>query len=488
MSKEQVGAGEWKRGLRRTHWVALASLALWAFLIYWQGDVTTERLALAARALVTLQWWAIPAPMDSLLIDLLLFSIGLALWTGFFAHYVLPVQSPGDSLGVLKQIARPLIGRRPAVLFVKDGEAQGAEAAPRVVLLDSASAAVLRNASAYTRAIGPGLNFLAPGERVARSLDLHKQRRSLGPLLEEDPFPPTLYDEDALNAESRQQRRRQTSGLTRDGVEVAPRIEVDFRLEGRSGGGGSPFGFHPEFAWRAAAHEGVDPQVPADARGHQVSWDWLPAYLAADLWREYLRKFSLVDLFSVQPAAEGETAQTGIEIIETMINRRLSESIVQEMDAQGRPVERQLSSPEYQILRERGVRLLGARLREVHLERARDEARLLSDWRDLWEGRARAAQHEGQKRVQEKRLLGEMDAAQEFLHTVSVRLYQRLKRTDGRIVRPPDAWETLGLLLEGSLSGVVQTPGVKAEVAEELRELAAWLQEQDIQEGDYEQA
>lgn len=468
---------DWRAGLRRTRWLALAGLALWAFAIYWQGDVNGERLALAGQALLRLEWWAIPAPIGSLLVDLLLLILGSLFWLAFFANYVLPVRSPGESVRMLGMLLSSLLGRRPAALFVRDGQSHSAQVDARVLLLDSASAAVLRQEAGYTRALGPGLHFVPRGEQVARTLDLHAQRRQLGPLPSEDPFAQDP-DEDPISAASRLARRRETSGLTRDGVEVVPRIEVDFRLEGRVGGGGSPFGFHPEFAWRAIANEGVDPRAPSDARGRQVSWDWLPAHAAADVWREYVRKFSLAELFEPRDSAEGDMPRSGLERILEMLNLRLREAIVPELDETGTPVERQLSSPEYKLLRERGLRVLAVRLREVHLEAAREEARLRADWRELWERRARAAQTQSKSRHLEKQLLGKMDAAQEFLRTVSGELYKRLKRTDGRIVRPPDEIETLRLLLRGSQSGAAQTPGLKADVAAELGELAEWLEEE----------
>ncbi len=470
-------AKQWRTATRRSLWIGLALLGGWAFAIYWQGDVSGERLALAAQAILRLQWWAIPAPIGSLLIDLLILLVGGPLAFAFFANYVLPLSSPGEAFGTVGQLAGSLLGRLPAVLFVRNGQPQSAQSDARILLLDSASAAVLHNGGGYTRALGPGLHFVARGDAVARTLDLRKQVRRLGPHPAEDPF---INDpeEDPISAASRMARRRECSGLTRDGVEVAPRIEIEFRLEGRAGGGGTPFGFHPEFAWRAVANEGVDEAAPRDARGHRVSWDWLPAHLAADVWREYVRKFSLAELFApVKHSGEGPE-RTGLEIVVEMMNLRLRESIVQELDEMGRPVERQLSSPEYQLLRERGVRVLAVGLREVHLEAMREDARLKADWRELWEQRSTSVKLQNKARAVEKALLGQMDASQEFLRTVSAELYKRLKRTDGKVVRPPSEYETLQLLLQGSLAGAQQTPGLKAEVETELNELREWLDEE----------
>jgi hypothetical protein len=346
---------------------------------------------------------------------------------------------------------------------------------PRILLLDSASAAVLRTETAFTRAIGPGLSFARRGERLAGALDLRVQRRALGPHPDEDPFAPRGLNEERASQHARQQRRQETSGLTRDGIEVVPRIEVDFRIEGRARKDGGPYPYQPEFAWRAVASEGVAPQSPTDTRAHQVTWDWLPVHLAVDVYREYLRKFSLQELFDprVQPAkqANGARALSGLEDLLQLINQRLREALVPEQPGSARTV----SSPEYQLLRNRGLRVLDVRIREIHLDASRDETRLVNEWSETWELRAIEANAETSRRSQEKERLGQQAAATEFVHQVSGGLYQRLESSDGQKAAAPDEAESLSLLLEGSLRGAARLPSLDAGVAQRLEGLVAWL-------------
>jgi hypothetical protein len=87
---------------------------------------------------------------------------------------------------------------------------------------------------------------------------------------------------------------------TRDGNEVVPRIGLVFKLDAMPaslGGPGSRFGFSAEAVSRAARAEGVAAGTDAETRA-RVRWNQLPSLIAADLWREYLSKFTLDELFA----------------------------------------------------------------------------------------------------------------------------------------------------------------------------------------------
>jgi hypothetical protein len=450
--------------------IGAAAFLLYVVLLYWQGDISWGGFTQSLRALFTLQFGLIPPPFASLFVDLLLFGLGGFLWAAFFAHFVLPLRKPQDIPQVLGEMGRTLIGQRPAAIYIENGNARnGASDAARILLLDSASAAVLRTSAAYTRAVGPGLSFARRGEELAGTLDLRKQRRSRGPLPNENPFAAQSDEEDAAGYEARQQRRHETSGLTRDNIEVAVRLQVDLRLEGREGQGNSPFGFHPEFAWRAIANQGVAPQSPSDARGHQVTWDWLAIQLANDLWREYLRKFNLHDLFQLRKGPAEEQIN-GWELIEHMVQQRLQESIVAEMDESGQMSTRQFSSPEYKLLRGRGVRVLDVKVREIHLEHEEAEKRLVAEWLDAHEQENNEKRKRGVLNRAEKKGIGQQAAALDFARQASAALYERLLKTDGREVPPPSEQETLELLLLGS-QGLLGTDAAK------LQEFAMRLKE-----------
>ncbi len=101
-----------------------------------------------------------------------------------------------------------------------------------VILMDTASAGVLRTPVEFTRSIGPGLVFTRSKEYLAGTVDLHRKAWpeppfGFGPRGDEDPFEPFDEKKEAKDAfEQRQKRRYETSCETRDGVEVVPNIFV----------------------------------------------------------------------------------------------------------------------------------------------------------------------------------------------------------------------------------------------------------------------
>ncbi len=429
-----------RRGSQRLIGVIALAALLYFLLIIWQGGLSS------------------PTAQINLLIDLALFGLGIIFWLVVFAHFVLPLRSRGEMLDVAMEILRALLGLHPSALFIKNGEPVSDNSAnrTRLLLLDCASAAVLHNESTYTRAIGPGLSIGRRGERIAGIVDLRIQRRTLGPHSQEDPFAAQARDETPAAHEARQQRRIQTSALTRDGIEVLARIDVELRVDGRQGQGGSPFGFQVDASWRAIAHKIVATQVPSDARGRQLSWDWLPVHLAADLWREHLRKFMLADLFIENPENF-----TTLEFIEGRINHRLQESIVPELDERGSATGRQTSSPEYRLLRSRGLRVLAVHLRQIFLERE-PTPQLVSKTTQS------PSQQGKQSSAETEDLPKRREAQIEFARRSTTALYQRLLKTDGREVPPPDEKETLELLISGAVKAVGSKQRL-SELAERLK-------------------
>jgi hypothetical protein len=153
-----------------------------------------------------------------------------------------------------------------------------------------------------------------------------------------------------------QAKRQAVSGLTRDGNEVVPEIRVVFRLDGAPAGPGQPgsrFGFNADAVARAALGEGVNVD-PVSARRSLVAWNQLPGLIAADLWREYLGKFTLDDLFTARFDAVPDVPQPQEPVAETaraatprsaradsvaLLLQRLNDSIEPWLTRRGIPVQ-----------------------------------------------------------------------------------------------------------------------------------------------------
>ena len=269
-------------------------------------------------------WWlgGIRANLVTIIFDAVIFFIGLLVWRAFFAQFVLPVRNFRERQKIFDRVYARIGGRGPAI-FVRDGipimrEGESEEKAPGVLWLDSASAAVTRTATAFKQAIGPGVHFTEGGEYLAGTVDLHKQIQKLGPREDENIFAPSPdQNADNLKVEAykqTQKRRLEVSALTRDGVEVVPNITIVFQIDAEPAVGNIP-GSHfvnldpflkdktrpPEDnpVFKAIVGEAINPRALNETTRH-VAWNQLPARIAVDLWREYLAKFTLQQLFEAK--------------------------------------------------------------------------------------------------------------------------------------------------------------------------------------------
>jgi len=332
--------------------------------------------------------------------------VGLvAFWLFFFAQFTLPVHTLEERWAVFVRLLYYMAGWHGPAIFVQDGEkieskAEKMRRGPGVIVLDSASAAVLQTEGGFTRAVGPGVVFTKAGEtaRDGATVDLRKRSASLGPKGNEDPFAPRSPDEtDEMYAE-RLGRRWETSAKTRDGTEVVARLVTVFALDRRPddlseeawarGRLRTRFFGHQASVWRAVTHRPVDAARAAVGGGKTpeerlLRWDWLPARLAADLWREYLQRVRLSLLF--QPSPDGVPM---LDFIAAAIRERLTQPQYRELGIDGERTGEVLPSREYALLQERGIRVIAVALPAIFLP-PEVEQQLVARWTANWMVRAR---------------------------------------------------------------------------------------------------
>ena len=238
--------------------------------------------------------------------DLLLYLVLLVIWLAFFSQFVLPVQTFRDRQKIFDRLLTYIAGMHGPAIFFRDGqpiqgERENKKDGPGVLWLDSASAVVTRTDAAFKNTFGPGVNFTERGEKIAGQVDLHTQTHGIGPRERENPFAKTSEDQTDQAFEAIQQRRNETSGLTRDGIEVVPNINVIFKIDAHpvrdSNLPGSRFGFDQNAVRLAITSQAINPDAPKDSYKYRVHWNQLPALLAADVWRDLVSKFTLNDLF-----------------------------------------------------------------------------------------------------------------------------------------------------------------------------------------------
>src|SRR6266487_730390 len=246
------------------------------------------------------------------------FPILLILWMAFFAQFVLPVRTFHDRQKIFDRLITYLLGGHGPAIFIRNGElvkreGEERQKGPGVLWLDSASAAVTRTAVAIRQVIGPGVHFIERYETLAGTVDLHTQSQFIGSRESDKPFEERKEDQPPEEWFQVQDRRKQVSALTRDGIEVIPNISISFRVSTgfpKEGQPGSRFGYRTgitkrdkenekkdkEAIRKAILGEGVNPNAMQEA-DRRVAWNELPVALAVDVWREYVAKFTLDQLF-----------------------------------------------------------------------------------------------------------------------------------------------------------------------------------------------
>src|SRR5262249_22571723 len=187
---------------------------------------------LAAAAIAA---YAVP-PWPSFLnwvFDVLAFAGSLVVGLMLISQFVLPVQTMRERRAVFDHFMQYVSGNYGPIIFVRDGKIVGRKEELRryghgVALVDPVSAIVIERAAAHhwwapavdpdeareempqtarsgpalVRAAGPGIDFIAPGERIVAALDLRRQSRSMP-----------------------------AQALTRDGIECSANVSVTFGLD-----------------------------------------------------------------------------------------------------------------------------------------------------------------------------------------------------------------------------------------------------------------
>ncbi|HTP03287.1 MAG TPA: hypothetical protein VMJ64_18060 [Anaerolineales bacterium] len=267
--------------------LGVALLGIYVYYIFWGGGFWSNAVGIA--------------------LDLLLLMILYPICRFFYSQFILPTRTWDER----QQIAARLRlhaghGHGPAI-FVRNGRkvertGESDKSGPGVLWIDTASAVVTRTPLTFKRVLGPGVHFIAANEKIGSVISLHPQNQSLGPIQGDNPFTklkdnPT--DEEGHRFTEMRTRCMAVRATTRDGHEIFPTLNVSFKIDARPakpGQKGSRFGFNAEAVERAARSEGVNPASSSEDK-RRVAWNQLPGLMAAELWREYLGKFTLNELF-----------------------------------------------------------------------------------------------------------------------------------------------------------------------------------------------
>jgi hypothetical protein len=240
-------------------------------------------------------------------LDLILLFLLYQACIFFYAQFILPTHSLQERLKIASRLRLHAAGGHGPAVFVKNGRkverlGESETIGPGVLWIDTASAVVTRTFATFKQVLGPGVHFIEANEKIGSVIDLHVQTQTIGPSGLDAPYEKlkdNATEDERLSHEQMLTRVRAVRAMTRDGIEVIPTINVSFKIDAKpaaDGEQGSRFGFNPEAVERAARSEGINPNSITEEKRH-VPWNQLPGLMAAELWREYLSKFTLNELF-----------------------------------------------------------------------------------------------------------------------------------------------------------------------------------------------
>jgi len=489
-----------------------------------------------------------------LILDAAIFFIGLLVWLAFFAQFVLPVRTFRDRQKIFDRLFTYLFGGHGPAIFIRDGKpvkhfGEEKQKGPGVLWLDSASAAVTRTAAKYEKTIGPGVHFIKNGESIAGTVDLHAQTQKLGPREEkEDPFAKQKEGQSDDEFKQIQKRRQEVSAWTRDGIEIVPNINVVFQIDAEPAKGdddGSRFGYDPESVRRAITGEGINPGAPGDTHRRRVAWNQLPALIAADLWREYLSKFTLAELFEasqpgpkpkppapapepdetrallepvtpssgwektlagmlhevnsilaywvnrcektqakdvrsvtvapkpIEPEIKEPEPETALQTINRMIKARMTEAEVDFINDNGKPGKGTIKSPEYELLKQRGLKIIAASVGNLRFP-SNIEEQLVRQWSATWLDSAKAERARIDRLRGFLELSGQVQAELRYALSLSKNLLKHEPQT------PKDTLKTLMLRSRGELIREDRLHRRASMEREELEDLIQWVERNNL--------
>ena len=141
----------------------------------------------------------------------------------------------------------------------------------------------------------------------------------------------------------------------------------------------SYYGFDPDAVRNAITREVIQLGASKDTKA-RMEWNKLPAHLVVNIWREYIRKFKLNDLFTSIDVTDGSS---GLQIIEKMINKRVKQANVEALDDTGAHSGEWLESLEFKQLQSRGLEIMEVRIHNVLFDPTMEE-QMIQQWSAEW--------------------------------------------------------------------------------------------------------
>jgi len=405
---------------------------------------------------------------------LLIFLLSLVAFLIFFGQFILPVLNLPERIKAVQRLFLYLLGDHGPAFFIENGELRErridrSKNGPGVIILDTASAAVLRTPVKYKGAIGPGIAFTERNDIIAGIVDLHIQSQSIGPRLEEDPFAPLQKGESNASYEARMTRKNETLAVTRDGIQVCVNLSIRFKLDAKPGEGNSAYGYNPTSVEKAIIGQSINFEKPDDNPDRITSWKWYPVNLIIDIFREYISKYTLNEIF---PLTKSEINQ--LDIISNQIKLRLTQSHYYQIDSYGKELNETVFSKEFDLLKKRGIKFIDLSITNLRFPYQIEEE-LQTRWRTSWLDVA----NREKKFVEHEQAIQSLSGQDQALMDYAYGTSKYLGSYPGTVDLASK--EILISLLKGNLDTISQDPELSSFLSNEYKdisELIEWVRSQ----------
>jgi hypothetical protein len=408
------------------------------------------------------------------ILALLIFFLSFVIFLIFFGQFILPVLNLPERIKAVQRLIMYLLGDHGPAFFIENGELRErridrSKNGPGVIILDTASAAVLRTPVKYKGAIGPGIAFTERNDLIAGIVDLHIQSQNVGPRQDEDPFAPHQKGESTASYEARMARRNETLAVTRDGIQICVNLSVRFKLDSTPGEGNSAYGYNHLSVEKAVIGQSINFEKPDDNPDRITSWKWYPINLTIDILREYISKYTLNEIF---PLSKSDINL--IDLISNQIKQRLTQSHYYQIDSYGKELNETLFSKEFDLLTKRGIKFIDLSITNLRFP-AQIEDELHTRWRTSWLDVA----NKEKKIVEQEQAIQSLSGQDQALMDYAYGTSKHLGSYPGTIDLSPR--ELLISLLKGNLDTISQDPELSSLLGSEYKDISdliEWVRSQ----------
>jgi len=402
---------------------------------------------------------------DFIFILFFIFFVSTVFFLFFFSQFALPVLNTEKRIKAVQRIFSYLFGDHGPAIFIENGEIRERKIdrlknGPGVVILDTASAAVLRTPVRYKGAIGPGIAFTERDESIAGVVDLHIQTNYIGPRTGENPFIELQKNESKAAFEARIARRDESMAITRDGIQICINLEIRFKLDSNPGEGNSAFGFNPLSVEKAVIGQSISTDKPDDNPDKTYSWEKLPNNLVMDIFREYISKYTINELF---PLSRSE--KNPIKTIIDEIRTRLTQSHYQNYDNYGNRIEEVVFSKEFDLLKRRGIKFLDISVTNIRFP-VEVEDELSNRWKTSWLEVASKDKKLVEQQHAIQTIAGQNQALMDYAYGATKYLGSRQNSEN------LSGEEILVSLIKGNLETISQNPDLSTQLVNEYKDLS----------------